>query len=247
MTVVDEIKAKIDIVDYVQRYVPLKKAGRHWKAPCPFHAERTPSFVCNQDTQSWRCFGACGEGGDLFSFAQKMHGWSFPDALIELGKLAGVEVHPETPEQKQKSEVTDRLLGLMTAIAETYHEVLYNPDLPDAVAALDYTRGKRGLSDETIRKFGIGYAPSGWSNALDHLLTLGYSEEDVLQAGIAVRSDKGKVYDRFRNRLMIPIRDERGRVIGFGARALVVDDNPKYLNSPETPLFNKSRVLFGHP
>src|SRR5262245_1497043 len=113
MTVVDDIKAKLDIVSYVQQYVPLKKAGRTFKAVCPFHAERTPSFVVNPDTQTWRCFGACGDGGDIFSFAMKRHGWSFSEALQELGRQAGVEVHKQTPEQKAKDERLDALRGLV--------------------------------------------------------------------------------------------------------------------------------------
>jgi len=246
MSVVDEVKSRLDIVDYIGRSVPLRRAGRTYKAPCPFHAERTPSFVVNPDTQTWRCFGACAEGGDIFSFAMKRSGWSFSEALAELGKLAGVEVHPQTPEQATRTEALERLRGLMTAIAEVYHQKLFDSGDPQAVATLNYARAKRGLTDETLRKFGVGFAPPGWSFALDYLRQLGYSEDDILEAGVASKNEEsGRIYDRFRNRLMIPIRDERGRVIGFGARALDPDDNPKYLNSPQTPLFDKSRTLFG--
>ncbi len=244
MSVVDEIKAKLDIVAYIQQYVPLKKAGRSYKACCPFHVEKTPSFVVNPDTQSWRCFGACNEGGDLFSFAQKRHGWSFSEALQELGRQAGVEVRKQTPEQKAKDERLDTLRGLVQAAADYYAQCLTNAHDPSAVATLQYTREKRGFSDQTIEQFGIGYAPDGWQNTLDHLKLLGYNEDQIIEVGLAVRNEQGRVYDRFRNRLMIPIRDERGRVIGFGARALNPEDNPKYLNSPQTPLFDKSRTLF---
>lgn len=244
MSVVDEVKARLDIVDYIQRYVPLKKAGRYHKAPCPFHSERTPSFVVNQDMQSWRCFGACATGGDIFAFAMRFHGWSFSEALGELAKIAGVELAPQSPEQKARNEEVDKLRGLLKAIDEVYHQHLFD-DNPQSAAALAYVRDKRGLSDDTLHTFGIGFAPPGWRNALDYLLELGYTEDDVIQAGIATRNDSGKVYDRFRNRLMIPIRDERGRTIGFGARALDPNDTPKYLNSPQSALFDKSRILFG--
>ncbi len=246
VSVADEIKSKLDIVQYIQRYVPLKKAGRSWKACCPFHSEKTPSFVVNENNQTWRCFGACAEGGDIFNFAMKYHNWSFTEALEELGKLAGIETRKQTPEQRQHYEELDRLRGLMKSAADYFHDQLYDAQNPAAVATLSYARNKRGLSDETIRRFGIGFAPPGWQHAIETFTALGYSEDDLLATGIATRNEEsGRVYDRFRNRLMIPIRDERGRVVGFGARALAPDDNPKYLNSPQSPLFDKSRLLFG--
>ena len=246
MSVADEIKSKLDIVQYIQRYVPLKKAGRTWKACCPFHSEKTPSFVVNENNQSWRCFGACAEGGDIFNFAMKYNGWTFPEALDELGKLAGVEVRQQTPEQRQHYEELDRLRGLLKSTADYFHDQLFDPNNPAAIATLNYARQKRGLSDDTLRRFQIGFAPPGWQNAVDMLTGLGYSEADLLATGIASRNEEsGRVYDRFRNRLMIPIRDERGRVVGFGARALAPDDNPKYLNSPQSALFDKSHLLYG--
>lgn len=244
MSVVDEIKSKLDIVDYIGRFVPLKKAGRTYKAPCPFHAERTPSFVVNPDKQFWRCYGACGTGGDIFAFAMKQHGWSFREAVEELAKVAGVEVRPQSPEQKTHDETLERLRGLLSTAADFYHEHLFSDDAA-AQATLAYARNKRGLTDETLVRFKIGYAPEGWQNLTSLLLQMGYSEDDLLNTGLAKRSEKtGKLYDAFRNRLTIPIRDERGRVVGFGARALNPDDNPKYLNSPQTPVFDKSRLLF---
>src|SRR5690606_18231196 len=215
MSVTDEIKARLDIVNYIQQFVPLKKAGRSYKACCPFHNEKTPSFIVNPETQTWRCFGSCAEGGDLFSFAQKYHGWAFPEALQELGKLAGVAVQQQSAEQKQQAERLDALRGLMQAAADYYSEQLQN-----AGDVLRYVREKRGFSDETIQIYGIGYAPEGWQTTLDYLTQLGYAEDDIVEVGLARRSDAGRVYDYFRHRLMIPIRDERGRVIGFGARAL---------------------------
>ena len=244
MSVTEEIKTRLDIVNYIQQYVPLKKAGRYYKAPCPFHSERTPSFMVNPDTQTWRCYGACAEGGDIFNFAMKKHGWAFGEALRELGQQAGVEVRRQTPEQQAQVEKLDQLRGVLKIAAETYHDYLFNDEDKGAVATLHYTRTDRGFSDDTIHRFQIGYAPPGWRNMLDYLTELGYDEDLVVQAGLASRSEKGRVYDRFRHRLIIPIRDDRGRVIGFGARALDPDDDPKYLNSPQSLVFDKSRTLF---
>lgn len=245
MSTTDEIKARLDIVNYISQYVPLKKAGRTYKACCPFHNEKTPSFNVDPDRGTWRCFGACGEGGDIFSFAEKYHGWDFRQALEELGKLAGVEVRKQSPQQREQSARLDHLRGLMKAAAELFHAHLTAPQTQQAELAAAYAREKRGFSDETITAFQIGFAPHGWSNTLDALTAIGYDVEDLIAVGLVVKNDQGRVYDRFRHRLMIPIRDERGRVVGFGARALNPEDNPKYLNSPQTPLFDKSRVLFG--
>ena len=243
MSVTDEIKSRIDIVSYVQRHVPgLRKAGRNHKACCPFHNEKTPSFVVNPERQSWHCFGACSEGGDLFTFAQKMHGWDFKEALRELATEAGVQLRAQTPEQKTESDRQDRFRGLVNTAAE-----LFQARLMESVAASvrRYLREARGLSDETIRDFQLGYAPESWGWLLNSLRGLGYSDDDIVEVGLAVRNENGRVYDRFRNRLMIPIRDERGRVVGFGGRALGADDGAKYINSPQSALFDKSRLLFG--
>lgn len=240
MSVVDDIKNRLDIVSYIQQTVPLKKAGRYYKACCPFHAEKTPSFIVNPETQTWRCFGACAEGGDVFSFAMKLHGWSFSEALHELGRQVGVEVRPRTPRQQATDAHLERLRSLLQTAAEFFHARLWDNPGP-----LDYARRKRGFSDATLAAYGIGYAPDSWTALHDYLSALGYDDDVTIEAGLARRSEGGRVYDYFRHRLMIPIRDERGRVIGFGARALDSDDTPKYLNSPQTPLFDKSRTLFG--
>ena len=240
MSVADDIKSRLDIVSYIQQTVPLKKAGRSYKACCPFHAEQTPSFVVNPETQTWHCFGACAEGGDVFSFAMKLHNWTFKEAQRELGRQVGIEVRPRTPQQQSADDHLDLLRGLLQTAAEFFHTRLLENSAP-----LDYARRKRGFSDVTLAAYGIGYAPDAWTALRDHLSALGYSDDVLVEAGLARRSEGGRVYDYFRNRLIIPIRDERGRVIGFGARALAPDDNPKYLNSPQTPLFDKSRTLFG--
>ncbi len=240
MSVADEIKSRIDIVSYIQQHVPLKKAGRYYKANCPFHSEKTPSFIVNPDTQSWRCFGSCAEGGDLFTFAQKHHGWSFREALEELGRQAGVEVRPQSDEQRQQAARADVLRGLLQAATDWYQARLW-----DTPQVLDYARERRGFADETLRITALGHAPEGWQHLREHLRQLDYSDEDLLDAGLAGRSDNGRIYDYFRNRLLIPIRDERGRVVGFGARALSDEDEPKYLNSPQSTVFDKSRLLYG--
>ena len=243
MSVTDEIKARIDIVSYVQRFVPtLKKAGRNHKACCPFHNEKTPSFVVNPERQTWHCFGACAEGGDLFTFAQKMHKWDFKEALGELAQEAGVQLRRQTPQERTRDDQLERLRGIISSAADIYHKQFLHPG---ASAIQAYVFKKRSLSKDSVQSFQIGLAPESWDFALQALTALGYSEDEIIDAGLAARSDKGRVYDRFRNRLMIPIRDERGRVVGFGGRALDPNEPAKYINSPQSALFDKSQLLFG--
>jgi DNA primase len=242
MSVVDDVKARLDLVDVVSGYVSLHKAGRNFKALCPFHQERTPSFVVFPDTQTWRCFGACGEGGDVFSFVMKAEGWEFGEALRALAERAGVELKPLTPAQQQRAGEDERLQGLLEETARFFHEQLLAA--PAAGDARDYVSG-RGLRPETITAFQLGYAPDDWRQALQHLQMLGYTQDEVVEAGVAIRNEQGNVYDRFRHRLIIPIRDGRGRTAGFGARALEKEAVPKYLNSPQGPLFDKGRLLYG--
>ena len=243
MSVTDEIKSRIDLVSYVQRHVPgLIKAGRNHKACCPFHNEKTPSFIVNPERQTWHCFGACSEGGDLFTFAQKIHGWEFKEALRELAAEAGIALRAQTPEQKSASDRREALRGLVHAAADLFQDRL---QAGDALAVRRYLNDSRGLNDETVLIFQLGYAPDSWDWLLLSLRRLGYGDEDIVEVGLAVRSEKGRVYDRFRNRLMIPIRDERGRVVGFGGRALGQDESAKYINSPQSALFDKSGLLFG--
>ncbi len=242
MSVADEIKARLDLVAYISETVSLKKAGRTYKANCPFHQERTPSFVVFPDTQTWRCFGACAEGGDIFAFAMKQQGWDFREALEQLAQRAGVDLAPRTPEQSQQEALFERQLGLLEETAQFYHRLLVESD--EAAMVRDYI-ARRGLNDQTVSDFLLGYAPDGWQHTLNHLQELGYAVDDIVAAGVAIRNDRGRVYDRFRHRLVIPIRDGRGRVIGFGARALRDEDNPKYLNSPQSDLFDKSQTLYG--
>ncbi len=243
MSTTDDIKSRIDIVSYVQRHVPgLKKAGRNHKACCPFHNEKTPSFVVNPVRQTWHCFGACAEGGDLFTFAQKMHGWDFKEALRELASEAGVELQRQSPAQKNRSDHQEKLRGIASSAAEFFQDALRRES---AAGIRSYLRDQRGLNDATVQAFQIGYAPESWDFMLCALRDLGHSDDDIVEAGLAVRNEKGRVYDRFRNRLIIPIRDERGRVVGFGGRAMDANDSAKYINSPQSTIFDKSRLLYG--
>ncbi len=242
MSINDEIRARVNLVDVIQSYnVTLHKAGHNYKALCPFHTERTPSFMVWPDEGRWRCFGSCGEGGDVFGFVMKHENVDFNTARTLLAQRAGIDIEPRTPEQADRDAQLDRLRGLLKETATFFHDQLLKA--PNAAEARAYVK-KRGLKRETVDRFMLGYAPGGWRHVLDHLTTLGYSEADVLDAGVVSRSDEGRVYERFRNRLIIPIADARGKVIGFGARALDPDDNPKYLNSPQTALFDKGRTLF---
>ncbi|MFL7791605.1 MAG: DNA primase [Anaerolineae bacterium] len=243
MSVIDEVKSRLDIVEVISAYIPLQKAGRNYKALCPFHSEKTPSFVVFPESEHWHCFGACGEGGDIFTFVMKREGWDFRTALEELARRAGVELRPRTLAQVQAEEEADRLRGLLDETARYYHHLLRHAS--EAEIARGYV-AKRGLSEETAGQFLLGYSLSGWDNARAYLTEKGYTVEELVKAGLLVqKEDTGSAYDRFRNRLMIPIRDLKGRVIGFGARALAPDDVPKYLNSPQTKLFDKSHTLFG--
>ncbi len=240
MTAVDEIKARLDIVDIVSDHVSLKKSGRSFKGLCPFHAEKTPSFFVFPETQTWHCFGACGTGGDVFSFVMKHGNLSFAEALRELAARAGVELAPPRQADVEREKVFDRLFDINAAAAAYYSEVLRSEQGADA---REYARS-RGLNAETIQKFQLGYAPDQWRSLSTHLLERGYERPDLLELGLIIEREDGGFYDRFRGRFMVPIRDTRGRVIGFGGRILG-DGQPKYLNSPQTPLFNKSHVLFG--
>ncbi len=242
MSTIDEVKARLDIVDVISDYIDLKRSGRNYKALCPFHSEKTPSFVVFPDSQRWHCFGACNEGGDVFSFLMKHEGYDFRTALEELAQRAGVDLRPPTPAQAEAAEEADRLRDILSAAARYYHNLLLNA--PEAEAARRYV-DTRELNEETVRRFELGYSLPGWENTRHYMTKQGYEIEDLLKAGLVAERDSGGTYDRFRERLMIPIRDVRGRVIGFGARTLDPEGVPKYLNSPKTPLFDKSETIFG--
>ena len=242
MTVVDDVKARTDIVDLIQSRVPLQKAGRNFKANCPFHNEKTPSFFVYPERGSWHCFGACGTGGDVFSFIQRADNLTFSETLSRLAERAGVTM-PETRRQDEtQRKENEELYTVLQNSADYFERILVHS--PAGEQARRYLK-ERGINDETIKDFQLGMAPKAWEGLKGHLSDLGHSEQQMLAAGLIIErdSDEQGSYDRFRERLMFPIRDTKGRVIGFGARALD-DSQPKYLNSPQTPLFDKSASLF---
>jgi len=243
MSVTDEIKDRIDIVDLVSESVELRHSGKNYSGFCPFHHNvNTPAFAVFPDTQTWHCFGECDEGGDIFSFVMKKEGWEFQEALQYLADRAGVTLEPLTPEQKEKQEEHERLRRLLEDAVQFYRHNLTQTEAGGM--ALSYL-AERGIQEQTMENFGLGYAPDSWDAAASYFKSQGYTEQDLLQAGLVSERDSGGVYDRFRKRLMIPIRDRRDRMAGFGARVLDPDDVPKYLNSPQTPLFDKRKLLYG--
>ena len=244
MRVTDEIKSRLDIVDLISETVSLRRSGRSYAGFCPFHQNtRTPAFFVFPETQTWRCFGACAEGGDIFSFVMKQNGWDFKEALQNLAKRAGVELEPRKPVDKKKKARQEKLADLLAAASDYFHQLFLHA--PQAAVAREYIQ-KRGLTEQTIETFQIGFALNSWDACRSHFNGQGYTDEDLLAAGLLTENpDKGTRYDRFRNRLLIPIRDVDGRTVGFGARTLEKEGIPKYLNSPQTALFDKSHLLFG--
>ncbi len=238
MNEIEEIKARLDIVDVVGQYVQLQKAGRSFKAPCPFHNERTPSFIVSPDRQSWHCFGACGTGGDVISFVMKKEGLEFPDVLKMLAERTGVKLrerHVSEEEDRQRQ----RLYAANETAAQWYRQLLLDGDVGRVAA--EYVE-RRGVDAATADAFLLGYSSPAWEAAWEYLRDRGFSDAVLLAAGLLVEGESG-LHDRFRGRLMFPIRDAKGRVIGFGARAL--DDSlPKYLNTAQTAIFDKGSVLY---
>lgn len=240
MSVVDEVRQRTDIVELIGSYVQLQRSGRNYKALCPFHTEKTPSFVVFPDSQRWHCFGACGTGGDAFSFVMRHDNLEFGEALRLLARRAGVELEPVSPLVLEEREGRDLLRAINAAAATYYHRVLLDADAAEPARA--YVE-RRGLTRETIATFQLGYALDEW-HAAHHHLRRDYTDEDLLKAGILTQNERGDTYDRFRGRVMFPIRDAQGHVIGFGGRVLD-DSEPKYLNSPDSALFHKGSVLYG--
>jgi len=243
MTAVEEVKARLDIVEVVGAYVRLQKAGRYFKANCPFHTEKTPSFYVYPDRQNWHCFGACSTGGDVISFVSKKENLDFTGALRLLAERAGVELKSDGPRRQEIKTLQDA----NEAAALFYHGLL--PNTPRAQAYIN----QRGLDQKTVGDFQLGYAPPGWNTLRDHLVSRGYSEQHLIDAGLLVEgpsTGSGRPYDRFRDRLIFPIRDDRGRVVGLGGRVLPggeAESQPgaKYVNTPQTPVFDKGSLLYG--
>ncbi len=238
MNTAAEIKQLLDIVTVISEYVRLEKAGRNLKALCPFHAEKTPSFFVFPERQSWRCFG-CGVGGDLISFVMRKEGLDFGGALKTMAQKAGVPlVEKKTRTDEGKSML---LYRINETAAQYYHRLLLSSPL--AQGARKYVQG-RGLGEEILGEFQMGFSLDEWEDMKQHLRKQGYREADLVAAGLVVEKG-GRTYDRFRGRLMFPIRDAGGRVGGFGARALDDSIMPKYLNSAASPIFDKSSILYG--
>jgi DNA primase len=232
-----EIKSKLPVLDVVGETVALKRAGSAYKGLCPFHAEKTPSFLVSPDRETWHCFG-CGEGGDIFTFLMRRDGLEFREALARLAEKAGVELSERTAKEDRYKR---RLREALEAAIAWYREVLLQSR--HAEAARSYL-DERGLSAATLDRFGIGYAPNNWEMLSRRLIGRGFSNEELIAAGLASPSNRGGVIDKFRGRIIIPIRDASGAAVGLGGRIMPGAEGPKYLNSPAGPLFDKSRTLY---
>ena len=238
---VQEVKSRIDIVELIRSYIPLQKGGKNFKALCPFHNEHTPSFMVSSQLQSFKCFG-CNKSGDAITFIEEIEGVEFPEALRMLAERAGIKLKEvkEAPEQSRKQKLFE-----INHLAEEYFNFLLTKHKFGKVA-LDYLKN-RGLKEETIKVFGIGYSPNSWDSLGNFLLKKGYFLEDIVASGLAITKEGGRhFYDRFRGRVMFPYRDSQGRTIGFSARILEAEkDQPKYINTPQTPIYDKGSSLYG--
>ena len=233
-----EIKSKLPIVEVIGESVPLRRAGTAYKGLCPFHNEKTPSFVVSPDRETWHCFG-CGEGGDIFTFLMRRDGIDFREALSRLAEKAGVVLSERTAAEDRRRK---RLRDALEAAIAWYREVLLQARL--AEPARRYL-AERGLTETTLEAFSIGYAPATYDALTRRLVARGFSNDELIGAGLASPSNRGGVVDRFRGRIIVPIRDASGRATGLGGRLMPGAEGPKYLNSPSGPLFDKSRTLFG--
>ncbi|MEK7101309.1 MAG: DNA primase, partial [Patescibacteria group bacterium] len=236
-----EIKSKVDIVELIQEYVPLSRAGRNFKGLCPFHGEKTPSFIVNPELQIWKCFG-CSKGGDAYSFLQQIEGMEFGEALSNLARRVGVTLESYKPTQGE--QVKERLVKINALAGQVYHWLL--TEQKTGKEALGYLK-QRGLSDEVIKKFNIGFAPDNWDFLLKFLVgKKKYTLDDLTRTGLAVKN-----YDRFRNRIVFPLSNHRGQIVGFAGRVLPGVSSQesgvsaKYINTPETEIYHKSELLYG--
>ncbi len=244
---IDQLLNRIDVVDLIDGYVPLKKAGANYKACCPFHGEKSPSFTVSPSKQFYHCFG-CGVNGTAISFLMEYDHMEFREAIEKLASSAGMEIPEESGSFKPKQTVSQGidLYQLMNEVNEFYQNQLRQH--PAKQEAVDYLQ-KRGLSGEVAKRFGMGFAPEGWDNLMSTLGATAPAQKALLDTGMLTQNEKKRTYDRFRHRIMFPIHDHRGRVVGFGGRVLEQAEpqpgNPKYLNSPETPIFHKGSELYG--
>ena len=238
--VIAEIKQRLDIESVVGETVRLSRAGRNLKGLCPFHSEKTPSFVVYPKDGSYHCFG-CGASGDIFNFLMRTEGLDFRGALEKLAGKAGVEIKPRNEQAAAEDRARERLKEACAAAASFYQNLLLNH--PAAGPARAYAE-KRGITPSTTETFQIGFAPDSFDALGNYLLGRGYTSAELVEAGLVAERDSGGHYDRFRNRLVFPIRDAKGSVVGFGGRALG-GTTPKYLNSPQSTIFDKSTILYG--
>ena len=237
----EEIKSRLDVVDVIREYVPLKNAGSNWRGLCPFHRENSPSFMVSSEKQIWHCFG-CGKGGDVISFIKEIEGIEFIEALRILAKKAGVELKSFSQKTNSKN---NRLLDILDLSAKYFHKSLL--ESKEAEAARQYLNDRR-LTGETIEDWLIGYSPESWERLLEFLKSRGFSDEEIFLSGMSIKRERmSGYYSRFRGRIMFPINDLNGNVVGFSARVLPGGDEKmgKYINSPQTPVYDKSRIIFG--
>ncbi|MEI7426345.1 MAG: DNA primase [Candidatus Moraniibacteriota bacterium] len=239
-TDLEEIKSRLNIVDVLGEYLRLDKAGTNYRALCPFHNEKSPSFMVSEEKQIWHCFG-CQKGGDIFSFVMEIEGLEFRDALKQLAEKAGVELKKIAPGAVEKKNRTMEILELATKF---YEIQLWKGAGKEKI--INYLK-ERGLTEETIKLFRLGYAPNGWRNILEFLTKRGYAVAEIEKTGLLVRKDEVKYYDRFRDRIIFPIADYAGKILGYSARVAPGGDESqaKYVNSPETEIYHKSKVLYG--
>ncbi len=243
-SVIEEIKSRLDIVDIVKEYVKLEKVGANYRGLCPFHLEKTPSFFVSPSRQIWHCFGACGEGGDIFKFIMKIEGVEFSEALRILARKAGVELKKESSKIRTEKERLAEILEISCQFFETQLKKSRRGE-----EAIKYLL-KRGVKEETINKWRLGYAPESWRGLSDFLVGRGYKREEIEKAGLSIKSPKsGKYYDRFRGRIIFPIFNLNSQVVAFGGRIFnntsQESKEAKYINSPATVLYNKSKILYG--
>ena len=234
---IQELLHRIDLVELIDGFVPLKKAGANFAACCPFHSEKSPSFTVSPTKQFYHCFG-CGAHGTAISFLMEYSGLGFIDAIKDLAGRAGMQLPEQEGRQQTNGPKLSSLTEIMADAARYYYEQLKRSE-----KAIGYLK-ERGVSGEVAQKFGIGYAPDGWQNL--GTVFQDYTSEGLQQAGMVIKNEKGRLYDRFRDRIMFPIMNQKGEIIAFGGRVLR-EGEPKYLNSPETPLFEKGREVFGLP
>ncbi len=239
---INEIKSKLDIVDFISPFVTLKKTGRNFKGLCPFHEEKTPSFIVSPERQIWHCFGACQEGGDIVKFLMKWENITFYEALKELAKKTGIKLKTQTIEDKQW-KIKEKLLAINTLSAKYFQHILHNTTL--GKKALTYL-SSRSINKKVINTFQLGYAPNSWDSLLKYLIKKGFSKKEIISSGLMVQNEKGNIYDRFRGRLVFPLKDSQNNVIGFSGRTLnKKKQSAKYINTPETLLYKKRKTLFG--